>query len=371
MKFVCQKATIFKEISLALDFTSQRNSLSIVSNVLLETKENLLVIKATDQKVGFHSQIPVETLEEGSTTVFCDKFLGILRSLPETDILFEEKNEKLYIEPVAQKMDFQLRTIGSDKFPDLEEHSNVPFFTISQKDFLDMVNQTIFAISEDETRYYMSGVYLEYNTSSLIMVATDGRRLSYIERKIEETIPRFPSVIIPAKFLTLIRKMATGEGTFRLGVTENTIFASFGGQFIYSALINGKFPNYRRVIPESQSTSVITSVADILEAVKRVSLFVETKAKKIFLDIDQNGITVSSEENDLGIARETITADYSGEPCRISLNYGYIMSPLRVMEGEKTRISFTDTGKALTLSPEPERDYFHIIMPMQPTQTGK
>lgn len=371
MKFICQKASIFKEISLALDFTSQRNSLSIVSNVLLETRDNLLIIKATDQKVGFHSQVPVETLETGSTTVFCDKFLGILRSLPETDISFEEKDEKLYIEPVAQKMDFQLRTIGADKFPDLEEPSDVPFFTLSQKDFLDMINQTIFAISEDETRYYMSGVYMEYNTSSLIMVATDGRRLSYIERKIEETVPRFPSVIIPAKFLNLIKKMATGEGTFQIGITENTIFARLGGQFIYSALIKGQFPNYRRVIPETQSTSAIMSVVDIHEALKRVSLFVETKAKKIFLDVDQDGITVSSEENDLGIARETIPVEYAGAPCRISLNYGYLMSPLRVMEGEKTKISFTDPGKALTLSPEPARDYFHIIMPMQPTQAGK
>ncbi len=371
MKFICQKAAIFKEISLALDFTSQRNSLSIVSNVHLETKDDLLIIKATDQKVGFQSQISVQTIEPGATTVFCDKFLGIIRSLPETDISFEEKEDKLFIEPVGQKMDFQLRTIGADKFPELEVSSNVPFFTLSQKDFLDMVNQTIFAVSEDETRYYMSGVYMEYNTSSLIMVATDGRRLSFIERKIEETVPKFPSVIIPVKFLTLIKKMSTGEGTFQLGITENTIFARLGGQYLYSALIKGQFPNYKRVIPESQSYTAVMSINDIHEALKRVSLFVETKAKKIFLDIEDGSMTISSEENDLGIARETIPVDYTGSSQRISLNYGYMISPLRVMEGEKTVLSFTDTGKALTLSPEPARDYFHIIMPMQPTQSGK
>src|SRR5690554_6935298 len=118
MKFACQKSSILKEIVLALDFTSQRNTLSVVSNVYLETRNNTLYIRATDQKVGLKAQIPVETIEEGATTVFCDKFLGILRSLPEETIIFEEANEKLLIK-VENKasINFELRTISVDKYP--------------------------------------------------------------------------------------------------------------------------------------------------------------------------------------------------------------------------------------------------------------
>jgi len=119
MKFACQKNMLLKEIVLALDFTSQRNTLSIVSNVLLETHANTLIIRATDQKVGFTTEVPVETIEEGSTTVFCDKFLGILRALPDETIIFEESGDKLLIHPEKKSIDFELRTISADKYPSL------------------------------------------------------------------------------------------------------------------------------------------------------------------------------------------------------------------------------------------------------------
>ncbi|MDY4610144.1 MAG: DNA polymerase III subunit beta [Sphaerochaetaceae bacterium] len=366
MKFVCQKANLLKEITLALDFTSQRNSLSIVSNVLLENYGDKLIIKATDQKVGFYSEIEVQTIEPGSTTVFCDKFLGVLRSLPEGDVQFEEKDTKLIIRPVGQTIDFQLRTIEADKFPQLQSIDDSKYFSISQSDYIEMINQTIFAISEDETRYFMNGVFFEHATDSLTMVATDGRRLSIIQRKFMEKITQFPSVIIPAKFLNLIKKMGTGEGMFDLAVTDSMVFARFDNHCIYSTLINGQFPNYKRVIPDSQTFSCRVSIQEMLDALKRVSLFVENKSKRLILDIEPTGIMLSSEESDLGAAKEIIPCEYDGDSCKLSLNYTYLYSPLRVMEGEHFFLQFSGPTKAMTVKPDPERDYFHIIMPMQP-----
>ena len=365
MKFACQKNTLLKEIILALDFTSQRNTLSVVSNVLLETHGNSLVIKATDQKVGFTSTITVETIEEGSTTVFCDKFLGILRTLPDENIIFEEVGDKLLIHPEKKSIDFELRTIGADKYPALESAPSHEYFTIGQKDLFAMIDQTIFAISDDETRYFMNGVYLEQEPGALVMVATDGRRLSYINRKFEQDIPSFTPVIIPAKFLSLLKKAGTGEGEISLSVNETVIFAKFGDQFMYSTLIKGQFPNYRRVIPASQSNTCKLSITEMNEALKRVSLLVENKAKRIYLDIEPGGITISSEESDFGQAKEIIHCDYSGDPCRLAMNYSYLVSPLRVMEGDSCAICFTESNRAVTVKPDPEKDYFHIIMPMQ------
>ncbi len=366
MKFACHKSSILKEIVLALDFTSQRNTLSVVSNVYLETRNNTLYIRATDQKVGLKAQIPVETIEEGATTVFCDKFLGILRSLPEETIIFEEANEKLLIK-VENKasINFELRTISVDKYPSLEETDNLDYFALSQKDLLAMIDQTIFAISDDETRHFMNGVYLERDSAGLIMVATDGKRLSFIQRKTEREIPPFKSIIIPTKFLSLLKKGGGPEGEVELSISDTIIYARMGHQVMYSALIKGQFPNYKRVIPASQNFECKIAVDAVNEALKRVSLLVENKAKRIYLDLESNLLTISSEESDFGQAKEVIPCEYGGEQIRLAMNYTFLVSPLRVMEGDYLNISFSDASRAVTVKPYPERDYFHIIMPMQ------
>lgn len=365
MKFACPKNRLLKEIVLALDFTSQRNTLTIVSNVLLETHNNTLTIKATDQKVGFKTTIEVETLEEGKTTVFCDKFLSILRALPDGHTIFEEVNDKLFIYPEKNDINFELRTIAADKFPQLEEAPEEAYFSVGQRDLFEMIDQTIFAISDDETRYFMNGVFLEQSPEGLTMVATDGRRLSYIARRLAEEVGEFEPVIVPAKMLSLLKKAGSGEGTLDLAVTDKVIFARLGEQFMYCNLIKGQFPNYRRVIPANQTNVCRISIEEMQEALKRVSLLVENKAKRIYLDVESGGVTLSSEESDFGQAKETISCDYLGDSCRLAINYSYLVSPLKVMDGTDFLLCFTEANKAITVKPEPERDYFHIIMPMQ------
>jgi DNA polymerase-3 subunit beta len=366
MKFACNKENILDEIIYSMDFTSQRNSLSITSNVYLETFDDRLVIKATDQKVGFSTEIAVHTIEPGSTTVYCERFLNILRSLPESEIQFSTGDGMLSIKPTGQTIDFKLRTIGGDEFPAMEEVGETPFFSVSQKDFNEMANQTIFSISEDETRFFLCGLYLERSSTGMNMVATDGRRLSIVERRFSDDIPAFPSVIVPAKFFQELRKLSSGEGNFDLCITESLIYAKIGSRFFYSNLIKGQYPNYRRVIPEVQQYSATMRIQDMLDALKRVSLLIENKAKRIFFSISEAGVLVTSDESELGEAKEVIPCKYEGPETLISLNYVYLLNPLKVMEGEYFSIEFTEPTKALTIKPDTERDYFHIIMPMQP-----
>lgn len=365
MKFVCHKNALQKEIALALDFTSQRNTLSVVSYVLLEAKNNKLTIKATDQKVGFTSTIDVEVHQEGSTTVYCEKFFSILRSLPDENVVFEEKGQRLFIQPETKTIDFDLRTIEVDKFPSLEEASQVVEFSLAQKDLFEMIDQTIFSISDDETRHFMNGAYIEQQPNALVMVATDGRRLSYIKRNIEQDVPSFVPITIPTRFLHLMKKSGTGEGEVVLGIKENLLFASFGHQTMYTTLIHGTFPNYKRVIPEKQTLSCVASIDDMNEALKRVSLLVENKAKRIFVELNQNQMIISSEESEFGQAKEVIACTYDGPATSFAMNYLYMVSPLRVMEGKMFSFCFTEPNKAITVRPDPEKDYFHIIMPMQ------
>lgn len=365
MKFACHKNTIVKEIAQALDFTSQRNSLSILSYVLLETRDNNLSIKATDQKMGFSSTIGVETNEEGSACLYCEKLLGILRNMPDDTLVFEQKGELMIVKSLNKEIEFELRTISKDKFPPLQVDTDLNYFELAQLDLFDMIDQTQFAISDDETRYFMNGLYLEHEANGLIMVGTDGKRLSYINRKIENEVNQFESVIIPGKFLTLLKRGGSSEGLLSLALDETIIFAKVGNQTMYSNLIKGQFPNYRRVIPANQTNVAKFKIEDMNEALKRVSLLVENKAKRLYLTISEGKITVSSEESEFGQAQEIIESDYSGSEYKVALNYSFLVSPLRSMKGQYCALCFTDSNMAITVRPEPEQDYFHIIMPMQ------
>ncbi len=365
MKFTSAKNSLLKEIMIAQDIIASRNALSILSNVLIETANNLLTIKATDLNVGFETQIPVDTIDPGSTTIYCDKLLGILRSLPDGEIEVEQLDDKVVIRPLFQKIDFRLRSITSEKYPEMRVCDDQLYFSITSNDFISMIDQTIFSVSDDSTRYFLNGVYMENGGDGLVMVATDGRRLSYMNRIIEQEIPTFKPIIIPPKFLGLIKKLSSREGIIELAIHDNYIFAKFDSHKISSTLIDGQFPNYKRVIPEKQNFQCIIDKDMFYDALKRVSLLVDQKSKRLFIDIDIESLTLSSEESDIGKAKEEIPCEFFGEKTRIAVNSMYVVNPLKVMPGEKISISFSEANRAISIAPYPEKDFFHIVMPMQ------
>jgi DNA polymerase III subunit beta len=365
MKFTCDKNSFSREISFAQEIIASKNALSIMSNVLLEASEGSLSLKATDIKVSFETVIPVDTAESGAITVFCDKLSGILATIPEGDISVEQDDSKVIVKPTFKKVRFQLKTISSEKFPELPEAADEAFFSIPAKEFKEMVSETIFAVSDDETRYFMNGVFMEKAEDGLVLVATDGRRLSYAKKTFEAAIPDFKGVIVPPKVLSLILKRAPDEGLIEIAVSEKSIFFRFGSYKISSVLIEGQFPNYQKVIPESQQNKITIKRADLLDALKRVAIFVEQKSRRTFLAISDGLIVISSEESDLGTAREEFPCDYSGPEATIALNYKYIEEPLKVMDSENINIEFTEPNRAITVSPDPSGDYFHVVMPMQ------
>ena len=365
MKFKCNKNSILNEISIAQDIISSRNALSILSNVLLEADNNLLTIKATDLKIGFETEIPVSVDESGGTTVFCDKFLAILKAMPEGDINFYVEDQKLIISSENNNIIFNLKIIEADKFPALKSISDNNYFSVPQKDFIEMITQTSFAVSDDETRYFMNGVFLEKKENSFIMVATDGRRLSFIKKEFDSASENIESSIIPVKILGLIKKLATGEGEFLIAFSEKTFFIKFDNNKIYSNLIEGQFPNYQRVIPEKQEQIVILSKEEFLSAVRRVSVLVEQKSKRVCMKFYEGSVDIYTEETEIGAAKETLSCEYSGPEFTLIINYVYLLEPIKVMEEEDVSFKFTDPSKAVTISSVPEHDYFHIVMPMQ------
>ncbi|MDR2193663.1 MAG: DNA polymerase III subunit beta [Treponema sp.] len=364
MKFSCERSVLLKEIGIAQEIIASKNAISILSNIYLEAVNDTLIIKATDIKVNFETKVPVTVVESGATTVFCDKFLGILSSIPEGELEFEHVDMKVIIKPTTKKVKFQLRSIASDNFPMFPTPNEEKFFSMPIKDFKEMIHQTVFAVSDDESRYYMTGVLFEKTDSKVNMVATDGRRLAFINKDINNEVPDFFGVIVPPKILTIITKRAGDEGLISILVTDKTIFVRFGSYELSSVLIEGQFPNYHRVIPENHEYYFTLNRIETLDALKRVSLFVE-KSHRIYLSLTPGVLAIASEESELGIANEEIPCRYDGEPILIAMNYRYMEEPFKVMSDNDISIYFTDTSKAITIKPEPASDFLHVVMPMQ------
>lgn len=366
MKFSCERNVLLTQISFAQEIISTKNAISILSNVLLEAAGDTLTIKATDIKVAFTTSIKVDVSEGGSLTVFCDKLLSILGSIPEGAIEIEENEGKIVIKPLGgvKKIRFQLKSIESDKFPEFPQEAGAKNFDIPVKEMKRMISQTVFAVSDDETRYYMNGVYIEKKEDTIVMVSTDGRRLACIQ-KVVKGVPDFKGVIVPPKILNLIMKRAGEQGPVNIAVSERNLYVKFDNYNLSSALIEGQFPNYQRVIPESQQQAAKVVRSDLLEALKRVSLLVEQKSRRVFLQFAPGSVAINSEESDIGAAREEISCEYEGPTMSIALNYKYLEEPLKVMDVDKIIIEFTEPNKAMTIQADPVQDYFHVVMPMQ------
>jgi len=363
MRFTFERSILLKEIAMANEIIASKNAISILSNIYFEAKNGSLTIKATDRSVNFETKVPVTVLEDGSVTVYGEKFFGIVNSVPDGEIEFEQIDNKINIKTAVKKARFQLKSIASEKFPEFSA-SGKQLFEIPVKDLKDMIGQTIFAISDDETRYFMNGVYFEKTDGKFVMVATDGRRLAFINKSISG-IPDFPGIIIPPKILNIVMKRAGDEGMAGIAITDKTIFIQFGSYKLSSVLIEGQFPNYRRVIPENQTKSFTVNRNEMLDALKRVSLLVEQKSHRLYLNLSSDSVSIYCEESDIGNAREEIPCKYDGEEVTIALNYRYLEEPFKVMNADEISVLFTDPNKTITILPVPEKDFFHIVMPMQ------
>lgn len=365
MKFTFDKDAMLKEVSIAQEIISTKNALSILSNIYIQVEDGCATIKATDTKINFMTKLPVDIEEPGITTIFCDKFMGILNSLPSGDIVFEQKDTKVSIKPVAKKASFQLKSMASDAFPEFAETNNINYFELPVSELKEMMTQTIFSVSTDETRYFMTGVLFEKENSNLNLISTDGKRLSYISKNLCDGVEDFNKVIVPTKILHVLLRRIPSEGNISVGIANKMIFFKFGFYEFSSLIIEGEFPKYKKVIPESQKHYFEVEKSDLIESLKRVSLLVEQKSKKILLTVNPGVLTLSSPESDFGTAKEEIPCQYDDEEFVFALNFTYLDEPLKVMKDSRVRIEFSEEMRAITLRAANESDYFHIIMPMQ------
>jgi DNA polymerase-3 subunit beta len=365
MRFTCEKSILIKEISIANEIISSKNAISILAYIYLEAKEGKLCIKSTDVSINFETQLPVNIVEEGETIVKGDTFLGILNTIPDGEFEFEKQENKIVITTKAKKLKYSLKSNSSEQFPKFPEIENPISFDIAVKDFKSMIRQTIFSVSDDETRYFMTGVYFEKEEGKFVMVGTDGRRLAFIQKELDIAVDNFAGIIIPEKILSIFLKNSNEEGIATVSFTNRLIMIKFASYYLIANLIEGQFPNYRKVIPENQPNMFNVKRKDMLDALKDIAILVENRNKKVIFNLAEGALSISTTENELGDSDEEIPCRYNGESVVIAMNYKYIEEPFKMMEEEEVSIYFENPKKALTIKPVPESDFYHVVMPMQ------
>ncbi|WP_407426560.1 DNA polymerase III subunit beta, partial [Treponema sp.] len=297
----------------------------------------------------------------------CDKFMSILSGLPEGEIEFFLQDKENLISAVirhtTKKIKYQLNCTSQDKFPEIAVAEKVSFFELPSKELKSMITQTSFAVSDDETRYFMNGVYFEKKEDRLVLVATDGRRLAYAEKPVLSGVQDFPAAIVHPKILNIVAKHSSDEGQISVAIVDKMIFFKFANYELSATLIDGQYPNYSRVIPENQTHNFKVLKTEFVDALKRISIMLD-KTGRIIFNLNPGVLTITSKSTDLGDAKEEIPCQYDGEEVLISMNYKHIDAPLKVMNSEYITFEFTEIMRAVTLRPEPAADFFNILMPM-------
>lgn len=370
MKFTTSREALLKAINFAQEIITNKSPVSILSNVLLQTAENKVIVKCTNSTVKAITSFGAEIEEEGELTIFCDKFLSIINSLPMGDVeVFNSENEVI-IQPLGKRVRFKLKSLAADKFPLFNKSDGSGDIKIASKDFKNLIRNTIFAVSTDQNRYFLTGCYVckDDETKVLNMIATDGRRMSIC--KSFNFTADIKAAIIPTKILYVVDKFMNDEGDLIINCNGKEFTVKSSNIEISTTLIDGQFPAWQKVVPSGLDRTITVDKSELEDAIKR-AVNMSARNGRIQLFIDKGKIEISSPENEIGSSKEEISADYNGESVNISLNVLYLSDVLKILNTDKISIDFSinednKVSKALIIreSDKTETSYTHIVMPM-------
>lgn len=363
MKIKTNKEELLKATQVVQNVINERNTLPILSNILIETVKNHLRLITTDLDIGISYIFPTEVIEDGSITMPAKKFFSIIKELPNGSItITAKKNNLVTIE--CEKCFFKIMGIPKEEFPKLPEFKNLDTLAIAQSKLKEMLNLTGFAMSHDETRYILNGVYFVIKPRNITLVATDGRRLALIKTDIANPQAIDKKIIVPTKTIQeLLRNLKT-EGEVKLVFADNQVMFEFDNTVIISRLIEGEFPNYEQVIPKEVKERLKLDREKFLWATKRAGILATPDSQSIKIDLFKNKMVVSKNTPDLGEAREELDINYSGKEFSIGFNPNYLTDVLKSLDADEIDFELSDAEKPGVIRTK-DGSYVYIVLPMQ------
>lgn len=366
MKIQCEKEGLLNGIQTVYSTTTLKSTLPILSNILIETKKENIRLTATDLDIGITSDVGVKIEMEGAVTLPAKRFFDIIKELPSNKgiIISAKKNNIVHIE--CENLFFKLIGLPKEEFPKLPEFKDRDMITIPQAVFKRMLGMTAFSMSYDQTRYVLNGVLFIIGPKALKLVATDGRRLSVIEREMplpkefEKTPKR---IIVPTKAVSELLRTLQSEGDARIMLNENQALFNLGSTTIISRLVEGEFPNYEQVVPKEAKDKLRISREGLLLAVRRASILTSQESQAIKFELFKDKLVISKVTPELGESREEVAADYKGQDLVIGFNPNYLTDVLKNIDKQEINLELTSPEKPGVI--RTGDGYIYVVLPMQ------
>ena len=359
-----RKEDFLKAITAVVGALGQKATLPILNNLLLQTNgPDEIFLAATDLELGVKTRCPATVLLQGAVTVPARKLYEIVRELASGEVeVMVGKNNAVNIK--TGRSFFKVMGLEADDFPKLPEPVAEQSFELNQQTLKQCLSLTSFAISRDEARFALNGVLIVLRGKTIRFVATDGKRLAYIEKGLEQPTESVLEIIVPAKAVFELIKMLSAEsGKVRIAQTQNQIVFQTDEATLTSRLIEGKFPNYEQVIPKEEKTRTHVNREELLSATKRVALLTSQENQAVKFDFIKDRLLISSRSANVGEAKEEIPVDVTGDDLTIGFNPNYVIDALKNLEVEEISLSMTDPDKPGLI--KTNDGYLYVIMPMQ------
>ena len=373
MKFSIDRSALLIALQHIHSVVERRNTIPILSNVLIEAKEDGVYLTSTDMDITVIEKVDLgesEVTQLGTTTTSAQILYDIVRKLPDNIKVefLSEKNDRLGIK--ASSSSFALNCLPSEDFPSIAQEDFKHSFNIDALDLVRLIDKSSFAMSLEETRYYLNGIYLhaikEDNVEKMRTVATDGHRLSRVDINLPQGAEGIPGVIIPRKTILEIRKILEDHtGNVSLSISETKIKLSFNNVVLTSKLLDGTFPDYSRVIPEHNDKLVTISNQSISEAVDRVSTVSTDKTRAIKININKGSVVISATNPDKGSASEHLDVVYNGDEVEIGFNSKYVLDVARQIKGNEIIIKLSDSVSPTLVYDKDDKEVLFVLMPMR------
>ena len=366
MKATIERATLLKSLGHVQSVVERRNTIPILSNVLIEARDDgSLRLMATDLDLQVDESVPANVAQAGATTVSAHTLFDIVRKLPEgSQVEFTAAEGKMQV--VAGRSRFNLSTLPRDDFPVIAEGDLPTRFELPAATLRQVIEKTRFAISSEETRYYLMGIFFHVIDDQLRAAATDGHRLARVTVPRPDGAEEMPDVIVPRKAIAeLFKLLEELEGTVEISLSPTKIRFGLGSAILTSKLIDGTFPDYSRVIPTGNDKLLKLDPKSFMAGVDRVSTIAseKTRAVKISLDRDKVTLSVTSPEN--GVATEELAADYGADGIEIGFNAKYLLDILHEIEGDSVEVHLADAAAPTLLRENDKSNALYVLMPMR------
>lgn len=344
---------------------ARRNTIPILDNVLIRPDAGRLVLRATDLDIQIVSSVEAKAEDGFGITVPAHTLHDIVRKLPDgSEVTIEAKSASSVVVKAGRSR-FTLQTLPEADFPELAAGDLAHRFDIAATDLKRMIERTQFAISTEETRYYLNGIYLHVEEGKLRGVATDGHRLALLDLAAPAGAEKIPGVIIPRKTVGEVQRLLDGAETVTVELSEGKIRFTAGEVVLTSKLIDGTFPDYRRVIPQNNDKVLEVARADLAEAVDRVSTVASEKGRAVKLTLSSGKLDLSVTSPDNGSAAEELEVGYDAEPMEIGFNSRYLLDILGQIEGDVVVVRLDSPGSPTIIESKEGNGALNVLMPMR------